>query len=51
MGGGGLCVPSCSFGEGGGLDQRGRDPGLGEVGRWETAHGLRSPGRLESWWR
>lgn len=38
-GGGGLEVfefeedaASCSFGESGGLDQRGRDPGFGEVG-------------------
>lgn len=28
----GGCIPSCSFGESGGLDQRGRDPGFGEVG-------------------
>lgn len=25
---------SCGFGESGGLDQWGRDPGFGEVGAW-----------------
>ena len=29
-----MFVPSCGFGESGGLDQWGRDPGFGEVGAW-----------------